>query len=219
MMWTRGFGCALLCVALAAGCEPFDATLPIHVPEIDESGLPPAVVDLPAVPALELLDQPARYADETWSVSGLYLQRDFLRGQDLQVTAIVRSIYRCDADAAEVEGDLAEFAGVQSDAAVDPEEAAEVVRPSRWRAGCRLPHMLVVDHLRSEFQLLVVGYDADHYEPQLRPGARYVFEGRFAQQAPGFLSTEDGLLVVRAVHGDGVEPPSVAIEEDTAADR
>jgi hypothetical protein len=207
-------GAFLLLGGLAAlgACTAFDPTLPIHVSEPDESGLPPAQVDLPAVPPLDLLDTPPRHPDGSWSVSGLYLQRDALRDQDLRVTGIVRSIYRCDAEAEQVEGDLAELAGsAPIDPDADPNDGGDgeevVVRPSRWRPGCRLPHMEIVDNLRADYQMLVVGYDADLYEPQMRPGARYVFEGRFARQAAGFMSTENGLLVVRTIEGEGIALP------------
>lgn len=208
---------------LVAACEMFDPTLPILTSEPDESGLAPASVDLPAVPPLELLDMPAQHPDGSWSVSGLLLNRDALRDSEITLTAIVKTIYQCDAPVVGVEGELAELAAGTGGAAPTAAGGEAAPRPNRFRTGCRMPHMHVVDNLRADYAMLIVGYDADFYETQMRPGGRYVFSGRYAQQSSGFMSTEEGLVVARVIDGEGIvhppEPGEEGVVEEPAPTR
>jgi hypothetical protein len=132
-------------------------------------------------------------------VAGLLLNRDDLREREVRLTAIVSSVYQCESDAREVDEDVADLAGARDDG---PEAVV-----TGNRAGCLMPNFRVVDTLRSPHEMLMVDYDAEFYEPQLRAGQSYVFTGIYAQQAPGFTSTEYGLLRVRHIDGAGIEHP------------
>lgn len=197
--------------SLLFGCDAIDLNLE---PEVDltppprDEHLPPASVNLPTVPPLELLDTPPHLPDGSWSVAGLLLNRDDLREREVRVTAIVSSIYQCESDAVEVEGEAAELAG-------DRDDGPEAVLTGD-RAGCLMPNFRIVDTLRSPHEMLMVDYDAEFYEPQLRAGSSYVFTGIYTRQAPGFTSTEYGLIRVTHIEGDGIEHPEdeeEAVEE------
>lgn len=193
------------------GCDQLSALAPgtvdIAPPTVDDSHLPAPVVELPAVPPLELLDTPPTLPDGSWAVAGLLLNRDELRGQTLTVTAVLESIYRCEGDAEGVEGEAAALA-------VPREEDTPAVQR---RAGCLLPHFQVVDSLRSPYMMLVAGYDETFYEPQLRPGTRYRIEGQYVQQTRGFTSTEYGLIVATRIEGEGIVHPE-PVDPDASAE-
>lgn len=203
----------LIAAAGLVGCDQLSALAPGRVdiapPVVDDSHLPPAVVELPAVPPLELLDTPPTLPDGSWAVAGLLLNRDELRGQSLTVTAVLESIYRCEGAAEGIEGEAAELA-------VPREEDTPAVQR---RAGCLLPHFQIVDSLRSPYMMLVAGYDEAFYEPQLRPGTRYRIEGRYVQQTRGFTSTEYGLIVATRIEGEGIVHPPPAEPDAPAAPR
>lgn len=164
--------------------------------------LPPVEVSLPAVPNLDLVDVPATYDDGSYSVSGLLLNRAELRDMPIRLTGTLHSIYRCETEDEGVAGAVADLA--------DPgtEQGEFEVRP-----GCLRPHFHLVDGLRSPQRMLVTGYDAAHYEPQLTPGRRIVVEGTYAQQTRGFISTEDGLVVTTLITGEGIEQPVEETDE------
>jgi len=189
------------------GCEELlpESSFPIEMPEVSDEGLPPAEVALPPVPPLDLLDMQQTFADGSYSVAGLLLNRESLRDQRLSVTAIVESIYECEIEDETEDGE---------------QEAPLVARPDapehhvQRRPGCLLPNLRLVDNLRSPYSMLVVDYNAFLYERQLRTGSRYVFEGLYTQRAPGFMSSENGLLRVTRIDGDGiVHPPDPEDEE------
>ncbi len=184
-------------VLLVAACDTFSAPPPPMSQEAPDDHLPPAQVDLPEVPPLTLLETPAHLDDGSWSIAGVLLNRDELRNQDLSVSGIVQEIYVCPPDA-----------DAGTDEAADDEDAG----PDRYRAGCLLPNLTIGDTLRSEHTLLVVGYDAEHYEAQLQPGMRYTFTGPYTQRARGFMSTEDGLLIAQQITGEGVIQPGEEVD-------
>jgi hypothetical protein len=187
----------LACGFLTACPEPPSAPIIIAQEQPSEAGLAPAQVALPQVPPLTILDIPRTYEDGTYSISGLMLSREALREEEIEVTGIISTIYQCEGQALVAEGSMAAMAM----AGVEP-----LVRETT-SVGCNLPHLYIVDNLRSAQRLLVTGYDAEHWEPQLRPGTRYTFAGRYAQRAAGFLSTEYGLLVADSIEGSGVVAP------------
>ncbi len=189
-------------VTCVTACDP--SALPwaaqADAGEDARANLPPADVQLPPVPNLDLVDVPATYDDGSYSVSGLMLKRAEMRGMPTRVTGILHSIYACEEGERGIEGEVAELA--------DPgtEQDEFEVRP-----GCLRPHMLFVDNLRSRQRLLVTGYDASVYEPQMTPGRRYVVHGTYDQQTRGFISTEDGLIVTTLIEGDDIVMP---VEEE-----
>lgn len=188
----------------AVACDPSSLLGEVTANEPDaRADLPPADVQLPPVPNLELVDVPPTYDDGSYSVSGLLLNRVELRGTPVRVTGILHSVYRCEEETLGIEGEAQELAA-------PADEAAEfAVRP-----GCLRPHLFLADSLRARQRLLITGYDAAVYEPQLTPGRRYVVHGHYEQQTRGFISTEDGLVVTALIEGDGIVLP----EEEQAAE-
>ncbi len=195
---------AALAALQIAGCEGLRLEPIVTAPAPDDSHLPPARVNLPTVPRLDLLERPRTLADGSVTVAGLLLDRETIRDTDVHVTGIVQEIYRCEGEAVAPDADAGSLA-----APAAPAQAA-VTR----RSGCLLPHLYIVDNMRSDDRMLVTGYDAELYEPQIEVGGRYVFEGRYTQRAPGFMSTEYGLLDARRITGDGIEDPA---QEGTGA--
>ena len=195
----------LLAFALVA-CDP--SALPWATSgtiDVDDAraSYPPADVQLPPVPNLELIDVPPTYDDGSYSVQGLILNRTEAMDQMIRVTGILQEVYECEVGTIGVEGEAGELA-----VPVEPEDDFAV------RPGCLRPHLYLVDHLRARQRLLVTGYEHEVYEPQIRPGMRYTAVGMYAQQTRGFISTEDGLLVASAIDGDGiVVPPPEGTEE------
>jgi hypothetical protein len=183
-----GFG------AFLAACQPPSVPVMILSEPPSEAGLAPAQVALPPVPPLTILDIPRTYDDGSYSISGLMLSREALREEALEVTGIVSEIYQCEGSSRSVEGELAELAA-------SPDEP--VARFTN-NVGCKMPHLYIVDSLRSSQRLLITGYDPELWEPQLKPGTRYRFDGTYSQRAPGFLSTEYGLLLTENMEGSGV---------------
>lgn len=190
---TRGLrGLAALALALpVASCDALVPPSPDLMAEPDVER-PAADVQLPPVPRLDMVDRPRQYEDGSWSVTGLWLSRAEQLGEALRVTAVVEEIYVCD-----VPTDAEETGAVEA----DEEPRRDVVRP-----GCLRPHLRIADDRRSRRTLLVTGYEAWHWEPQLEPGQRVTVEGRFQQQARGFVSSDDGLLIADAFVGEGIEP-------------
>ena len=192
-------GC-LAPLLLLGACDEFGGAAGAEEPE---DNLPPANVNLPEVPPLELLDINHQYEDSSWSVIGLYLNREELRGTSLSLTAVVDEVYVCDSVAEQ----LAARAAVEGDAGAVRERAEGEELVEINRAGCLRPHFYVRDNMRSPQRMLVVGYDWEHYEPQLVPGTRLTYTGRYAQQAHGHTSPEYGLIVADDITGPGIEPP------------
>jgi len=189
----RGAVCAALALCGAA------CVTEAPPPPDPRAGLRPAVVHLPPVPNLDIVDVPAVYDDGARSIAGIVRDRDALLGQPMRVTGVLHAVYVCEVGEQGVEGEAAALAA-------DPDPGATVaVRP-----GCLRPHFHLVDNLRSRQRLLVTGYDAALYEPQLVPGNRYTVTGTYQQQTRGFISTEEGLLVATAIAGDGVVVPPPA---------
>lgn len=190
----KQLGLVLFVLAVTAACDPSQLPWGQADAGMDaQAELPPADVQLPPVPNLDLVDVPPTYDDGSYSVSGLMLDRAEMRDQPLRLTAILQSVYRCEEPELGVEGEVAALAAPADDQ--DPFE----VRP-----GCLRPHMYFVDNLRGRQRILVTGYDAATYEPQVHPGQRYVIHGVYRQQTRGFISTEDGLIVVDRIEGEGI---------------
>lgn len=142
-------------------------------------------VNLPAVPALPLLDIPREYEDGSLSVIGLMIERDDHMLETVSVAGMVVEIYECEAaDGAKEKGE---------DGLVE---------------GCLYPHFYIADTPDSPKRMLVTGYDAQHYEPQLQVMTRYRIHGTYSIQAHGFSSSETGLIVADAIEGSGIEAPS-----------
>lgn len=181
-------------VFVFAGCQPGQSPLGGARQADTGPALSPADVQLPPVPNLDLVDVPAVYDDGSRSVSGVLLNRDELQDTAMRVTGILQEIYVCD---------------VPLDPDAGQAEEPEPGQPARFRVrpGCLRPHVYIADSLRSGQRLLVTGYDPLVYEPQLRPGTKYTFDGVYVHQTRGFISTEDGLLVVTAITGEGIVLP------------
>lgn len=143
-------------------------------------------VQLPPVPELPLLDIPRQYDDGSLSVIGLLIERDEHMLDHVTVAGMVVDIYECDTGDKNVKkGD---------DGLVE---------------GCLYPHFYIADTPDSTKRILVTGYNASHYEPQLQVMTRYRVSGTYSIQASGFSSSETGLIVADVIEGSGVEPPSV----------
>lgn len=189
----------ILCLGtlLMACPSPPSAPVMVFTDPPSETGLAPAQVALPPVPPLTILDIPRTYDDGSYSISGLMLSREALREEELQVTGIVSEIYQCEGSSRSVEGEIAALAAL-------PDEPIARVTSD---VGCKMPHLYIVDSLRSSQRLLITGYEAELWEPQLKPGTRYRFDGTYSQRAPGFLSTEYGLLLAENMEGSGLYGP------------
>jgi hypothetical protein len=190
----------LTLAAFPAACQGGNGMRIVPVETVSDEGLPPAEVLLPPTPPLTVLDVPRTWTDGSWSVSGLMLAREQLREEEVAVTALVHTIYRCARENDAIEGEAAALA-------IDPE--IEPTATTR-EGGCMLPHLYLVDSLRSPQRLLVTGYAHRHWEPQLRPGSRVTVHGLFSQRAAGFVSTEYGLIRASRFEGEGLTEPVVA---------
>lgn len=156
------------------------------------SDAPPANVDLPPVPRLDLLDIPAQYPDDSRSVIGAIQAKDELFGDTLTVKAILVELYQCDVPAA---------ADDDENVAADAEQEEEALDPNR--AGCLRPHLYLADTENSPRRLLATGYNHRLYDSQLEAGLRYTFTGSYREASAGF-SSSDGLLVVDKIEGNGL---------------
>lgn len=145
-----------------------------------------ANIDLPPVPPLPLLDVPAEYPDGSRSIMGLLVDRDDLFQTQVEVSGVVTRIYEC----SEPLEDGEEW---------DPEDGP--------RPGCNYPHLFIADAMESPREIIVTGYDAAHYEPQLEVGLRYRFSGFYTVQSRGFTASEYGLIDADTIEGNGVEAP------------
>lgn len=166
---------------LTLGCSKDDEAAEAGVAEAPSN----ENVNLPPVPELPLLDIPREYDDGSLSVIGLMIERDKHMLEEVTISAMVVEIYECDIES-------------------DEESEDGLVE------GCQYPHIYIADTPDSPKRLLVTGYDAQHYEPQLQETTRYRFNGTYSIQASGFSSSENGLLIADSIEGSGIEQP----EED-----
>lgn len=170
----------------------------------DDAGAAPEAprnenVNLPPVPELPLLDIPRVYPDKTLSVMGLLIDRDANMLKTLTVSGMVVDVYECEnADAPSKPGN-ARTKGADTDDAP--------------QAGCLYPHFYLADMPDSPKRVLVTGYDAAHYEPQLQEMTRYRVTGHYSVQARGFSSSETGLIVADRIEGSGIVAPGAELEE------
>ncbi|MBN1945683.1 MAG: hypothetical protein JW797_08395 [Bradymonadales bacterium] len=192
-------GMALILLA-AIGCER-DRTEQL----VEQIG-PPVEVDLPVVPQLET-DRIYQHPDGSLSVWGLLQRRDDYLGQPVRVTAAVTQIYLCPTRAQQGEYDRMIELGTRY---LPPEGSG---MPEAPMERCAFPHLFVADRLGVEQTLLVTGYEAE-LEPQLEVGQQYLFEGRYMDQARGFIRAGEGLLWVEQIVGGTLgQPTAEPLEE------
>lgn len=189
----------LLAGLLASGCDDVNRLMggDDGAAEAAEDGdAPPANVNLPPVPSLDLLDVPKQYPDGAWSVIGAIQNKDSLFGETLTIQAILIEQYKCDVPANEdTDG---EAAGTDKPGGDSAEAAANPNRP-----GCLRPHLYLADTESGTRRLLATGYDHRLYDSQLQEGLRYAFTGSYREASAGF-SSSDGLLVVDRIEGNGI---------------
>src|SRR5690625_277627 len=148
-------------------------------------------VKLPPVPDLPLLDIPRVYDDRSLSVIGLMIDRDKYMLEEVTVSAMIVETYECEhAKDADKKSKGKKEAG--SDGLVE---------------GCLYPHFYIADTPDSPKKILVTGYNASHYEPQLQETTRYRFHGVYSIQASGFSSSESGLIIADRIEGSGLTQP------------
>lgn len=161
---------ALLALSFVA-CEAEGPEIPADEFPPDPD-LPPAVVDLPSPPPASAFEIKEFNEDNSLRVEGIVGNRDKYLDEEVEVRATI----------AEIRGDC------------DP-------RRARQRGEtCLEPHLLITDHIDDDRRLLVVGYPNSFLrQARLQVGEEYLFKGLYEQMAHGFISTEDGLLVVSSV--------------------
>ncbi len=180
--------CMTACMAVA-GCT-------------DKAQEPEAVVvnndnvHLPPVPELTLLDVPATYKDGSQSIIGLLLNKDKNLQKSVTVSGVMKDLYTCDIKPKE-------------DKAKKDETEVEGPVP-----GCKHPHFYLADSAESPKKVLITGYKASWYEPQLQPNARYKITGFYTLQSAQFSASESGLIIVDSIEGSGVEPPPAPEDEN-----
>lgn len=181
-------GAAALVALTFVGC---DGDAPKE--DADVANLPPARVDLPAVPAdLGQSSIPEKHPDGSLTIDGLRRQRQKNLDQEVTVKGKVSFVYRC------------EFW-------VDKDKKKPVRR--RRRKGeeeegppkmCERHHFVMVDVKgKPDNGLLVVGLD-DHYQAKvedalLNDGDILTVTGKYTDIGDGFVETERGLINVREI--------------------
>lgn len=162
-------------------------------PELDAAEAPTNEnVKLPPVPELPLLDIPRAYDDGSLSVIGLLIDRDKHMLDEVTVSAMITEIYTCE----EAEK-------------LDARTRNKKKKESRdgLIEGCLYPHFYIADTPDSPKRILVTGYNASHYEPQLQETTRYRIKGTYSIQASGFSSSESGLIIADRLEGSGLTQP------------
>lgn len=149
-------------------------------------------VHLPPVPELPLLDIPREYDDGSLSVIGLMIDRDKYMLDEVTVSAMIVEVYTCEE---------AEKLDAKTRKKKKEESSDGLVE------GCLYPHFYIADTPDSPKRLLVTGYDASHYEPQLQETTRYRIQGTYSIQASGFSSSESGLIIADRIEGSGLVQP------------
>lgn len=161
-------------LALTVALSACDSDAP--EPSLDEfppdPDLPAAVVDLPSPPPATAFEIREHNEDGTLRVEGVMGNRDRYLESDVEIRGFVHEIL----------GDC------------DP------ARARQRGESCPEPHFYIVDHPDEDRRLMVVGYDNDfRRQARLNTGGEHVFKGRYRQMHQGFVSTEDGLLVLSAL--------------------
>lgn len=134
--------------------------------------LPTAVVDLPAPPPPSAFEIREFNEDNTLRVEGLMSHRDRYLNKPVEVRGFIH----------EIRGDC------------DPGRAA------RRGERCEKPSFFIVDHMDEDRRLRVVGYSNDFRRSAgLTVGGEHLFGGNYRQMGAGFVSSEDGLLILTKV--------------------
>ncbi|RAL25426.1 hypothetical protein DL240_04240 [Lujinxingia litoralis] len=163
----------LLSSALLWGsaCQPDAPSVPTEEFPVDEN-LPPAVVDLPAPPPASAFEIREKNDDDTLRVEGLVGYRERYLDQDVVVRAVVT----------EIKGDC------------DPGRA------KKRGEFCPQPHLMIRDDADARHELMAVGYTNDFLKKiRLKAGESYEFKGTYQLMADGFVSSENGLIELKAV--------------------
>ncbi len=167
----------LTALALSASLVACDNTPP-EIP-LDEfpadPDLPPAVVELPTPPPASAFEIREYNDDGTLRIEGLISNRDRFLEEEVAVKGVIT----------EIQGDC------------DP-------RRARQRGEtCPEPHLFIRDDADDDRRLLVVGYTNDQRRQfRLNEGSEFLFGGTYTRMAEGFVSTEDGLLVLSSLDGE-----------------
>lgn len=141
--------------------------------------LPPAVVELPPPPPASAFEIREFNDDGTLRIEGLISNRDRYLDEKVQVRGVVT----------EIEGNC------------DP------ARARKLGETCPKPHFFIRDHADDDRRIMVVGYPPKFINDlKLQTGQDYLISGSYQQMADGFVSTEDGLILLSAV--DDRELPS-----------
>lgn len=163
-----------LVLLLGGACDNSTPEAPLDEFPADPD-LPAAVVDLPAPPPATAFEVRERNDDGSLRIEGLISNRDRYLGENVEVQGVITEMQGdCDARRARERGE-----------------------------SCPEPHLFIRDHADDDRMLLVVGYTNDQRRRlRLAQGGEHLFGGRYTRMAEGFVSTEDGLLVLEKIDGD-----------------
>jgi hypothetical protein len=167
---------SLSLLILSIGCDGSPPEIPLDEFPADPD-LPAAVVELPSTPPAAAFEIREYNDDGTLRIEGLISNRDRFLDRDIEVKGIITDI----------EGDC------------DPRRARE------RGESCPEPHLFIRDHADEDRRLLVVGFTNDQRRRmRLSAGEEFLFGGSYKRMSEGFISTEDGLLVLATVNGDAL---------------
>lgn len=181
-------------VFLLAGCdEPGSA-------EGDDgaSQLPPAHVDLPAIPA-DLGENaiPERYPDGALTVDGIKRNRHSWLDKKVTVKGQIAWIYKCPYEKDDKK--------VRRPRKKPAEDAEEDDGPR-----CQRAHFYIIDKTGDpEVRLLIVGLtdalEESVEKGDIKVGDEHTMTGTFLEIGNGFVASDDGLIVLETIKG--FEPP------------
>jgi hypothetical protein len=169
------------------GCEP---EAEVKEPEKE---LPPAVVDLPEIPAdLGVSKVPERHPDGSYTIDGIRRNRKKHLDNKVLVKGTVVWIYKC----AYLE-EKKKLRPGQKQAKRDPDEPAPTCQP---------PHIQIADDPASDKNRMMVVKLDDFLEEQidegvLKIGDEHTFEGTYADIGLSFAAVEEGLVILDKIVG------------------
>jgi hypothetical protein len=185
---------SLLTTALVLSCNQEEET----AADPEPTG-PPAVVNLPPVPNIDV-NRPVRYPDGALSIWGILQRREESMNQSVVVLGYVREIYICETRAEwELYQDLVRNGDLPND-----EGSGEAI-------ACNYPHLLIADNLTADIDLLITGYRQE-LEQHLLVCERYRFEGRYMDETRGFNRAGVGLIYTTNISGGNLDPLEVGAE-------